>query len=313
MKISNLKYNPLQVLSAYDPTNTLQLRTAFANDMKKRFSELISVIRKSIVANDAFGLKMMTFQMSPIQPGQFAFIRSNEKLLEFMKWLQEQVDKGILTLTEIQQIGTSIENAWTNIYVLDSYKRGLLRARYELKKAGYDVPSDEFGDALNAMLNNPFHVERLGLLYTRVFSALKGITSEMDTQISRILAQGLADGDGPALLARKLVATINGSGMGDLAIKDSLGRYIPASRRAEMLARTEVIRAHHQATIQEYMNWRVEKVFVLAEIENAGDKRVCTKCMEISKNGPYTLEVAMNIIPGHTLCRCCAIPYIVSK
>jgi hypothetical protein len=78
-------------------------------------------------------------------------------------------------------------------------------------------------------------------LFTRVFSDLKGITSAMDAQISRVLAQGIADGDGPALLARKLVATINGTKMGDLALTDTLGRFIPATRRAMILARTEII------------------------------------------------------------------------
>jgi len=300
-----------QVLGAYDPTNTLTLRNAFARDMSSRFMELIRVIKKSVNERDCFGLRNVPVnQMSPTGANQFAFSKSDVKLAQFLSWLEEQVEKGIITTVQMEQIGVAAESGWTNTYIADSYKRGVLRARSEMKKAGYNVPTVDESGGIEAILNAPYHIDRVGLLYSRVFSDLKGITSTMDMQISRILAQGLADGDGPALLARKLVATINGEGIGELGITDSLGRYIPAKVRADMLARTEIIRAHHQATIQEYMNWRVEKVNVMAEVVTAGDRRVCSKCTAVAKGGPYTLEQAMNMIPVHTRCRCCAIPYI---
>ena len=40
----------------YDPTRTLVLRNYFARDMKRRFNELITVLKKSIITNDCFGL-----------------------------------------------------------------------------------------------------------------------------------------------------------------------------------------------------------------------------------------------------------------
>jgi SPP1 gp7 family putative phage head morphogenesis protein len=157
----------------------------------------------------------------------------------------------------------------------------------------------------------PLHMDRLGLLYTRTYTDLKGITAAMDTQISRILTQGMADGDGPILLARKMLGAINGTGLGDLALTDKLGRFIPAKRRAEILARTEIIRAHHQATIQEYRNWGVLGVNVMAEMVTAGDNRVCEACEALTLNNPYTLEDAMNLIPVHPQCRCLCLPFEV--
>ena len=301
----------------YDPTRTTVLRNIFAGKMTQRFRELITVIRKAIVVEDCFGLqdnKLFTFQM--ITPGYraFAFPLSAQKIDAFMEWLQQQIDKGILETTQIPQIGEAIKQPWTNTYIEDSYKRGVLRARYEMKKAGFDVPSIDATGGIEMSMSTPFHIDRLGVLYGRAFSGLKGITTAMDTQISRILAQGIADGDGPILLSRKLVATINGSGMGDLAISDSIGRFIPAFRRAKMLARTEIIRAHHQAMIQEYENWRVEGVIVQAEWMTAGDNRVCSICESLQGNGPlqggaYPLEMIRNMIPRHPQCRCIALPY----
>ena len=246
----------------YDPTKTTALRNQFAANMKRRFAELVSVVVGSVMTNDCFGLspKLHSLQMTPTQQEAFAFMRSAEKVEAFMKWLREQVDKGILEVSVYQQIGSSIETAWTNIYITDSYKRGVIRARYELKKAGYNVPTIDESGGINIVMMGPVHADRLGLLFTRVFNDLKGITAAMDMQISRVLAQGIADGDGMQLLARKLVSTINGTKMGELGITDTLGRFIPASRRAMMLARTEIIRAHAEATLQEFRNWGVEGV-----------------------------------------------------
>jgi len=128
----------------------------------------------------------------------------------------------------------------------------------------------------------------------------------MDQQISRVLTQGMGDGDGPRLLARKLNAVIRGGGA-DLGITDALGRFIPAERRAEVLARTEVIRAHHQAMIQEFKNWKVQGITVMAEFRTAGDNRVCYEC-SLNEGKFYTLQQAENLIPVHPQCRCMALP-----
>lgn len=301
-------YTLLQV-NQFDPTRTLTLRRAFVRDMNKRFAELIRVIRMAIVDQDVFGLNVETYvELTPPLPEAFNFPRTADKIEAFMKWLNLQVDKGLLETVQFQRIGESINPAWTNLYVQDSYKRGVLRGQVELRKAGYQVPvaSDTFG-GIEAIMGGPFHIDRIGVLYTRTFSELQNITTAMDTQISRILGQGLIDGDNPRLLARKIIATINGKGMGELGITDSIGRFIPAQRRAQMLARTEVIRAHHAANIQEYKNWGVEGVEVIAEFVTAGDDRVCTECAGYHGN-KYTLRRAEHLIPVHPNCRCIVIP-----
>jgi len=298
-------------MTLYDPTHTTTLRNAFARDMRRRFNEIAKVIIASIVTNDCFGLKrpLHTFQATPAGKHAFVFTRSSEKVEEFMKWLEEQVKKGIITTREYQRIGSAVEAAWTNVYIQDSYKRGIMRARYELQKAGYDVPSIEDTGGIVASMSTPFHVDAMGLLFTRVFTDLKGITSAMDAQISRVLAQGIADGDGARLLARKLVAVINGTGSDKLGITDTLGRFIPARRRAEMLARTEIIRAHHIATIREYRNWGLEGIKVLAEWSTAGDDRVCKQCEKL-QGKVFTLDEIEGMIPLHPSCRCIALPWV---
>ena len=311
----------LNTASQYDPTRTSTLRNAFAQDMRRRFNWLNKLIREAIITQDVFGYQdsfsVVSFaRKSPLPngvlPGRkaFAFSSNPEKIEKFMVWFQSQVNSGILQSTQITQVGTALQPQWTNTYIQDSYKRGVIRARYEMGKAGYPVPSLASTGGISASMSTPFHIDRVGILYIRKFQGLQGITAAMDTQVSRILAQGIADGDGPRLLARKLTRTITGPS-GDLGITDSIGRYIPARRRAEMLARTEIIRAHHQATIQEYKNWGLEGVKVKAEWNTAGDNRVCPDCQALEAR-VFTLEQIDGMIPVHPSCRCIALPVDVT-
>jgi SPP1 gp7 family putative phage head morphogenesis protein len=289
----------------YDPTRTTTLRNVFARDMRKRFRKVRGVIRQAIVNDDVFGMLRPTIQASPGR-GAFAFETSAEKVEGFMRWLNTQVNNNVLEIMPLERTGQSANEAWSNLYIKDSYKRGTQRARYEMRAMGLNIPTIEESGGINAVMTQPFHADRLGLMYTRIFNDLKGITDAMGLQISRVLTQGMADGDGPALLARKMNAIIKGGG-GDLGLTDTLGRFIPAERRATMLARTEIIRAHHGATMREYQNYSVHGIKIKAEFSTAGDNRVCSECLGL-EGTVFTLKEAMNIIPVHPQCRCIALP-----
>lgn len=297
----------------FDPTRTTTLRNAFSREMTKRFRELRGVIRTSVVDNDCFGLitgvtipNILTNQMNPTSRNQFAFERDGKKVEEFMRWLQTQINNGVLQTQTINQIGRASEEAWTNLYIRDSYRRGVNRARQELRKAGFDVPIIQ-GSELDNYLIQPFHIDRVGLLYTRTFNDLVNVTDNMKGQISRVLARGIAEGDNPRDIARRLNRVIKRSG-GDLGVTDTIGRFIPAERRAELIARTEIIRAHHSATIQEYRNFGAEGVRLRAEFRTAGDDRVCNECASL-QGSTYSLDAAEGIIPVHPLCRCIMLPF----
>lgn len=298
---------------AQDPTRTQTLRQRFARAMRVRFRDIRGMILDAIVEKDAFGLQDSQLNLvvnidSGLQSRAFDFSRSDRKVQAFMEWLDRQVDRQILEVASRSRVGASIDSAWSNVFIEDSYKRGVIRANYELRKGGFpDIQDLESRGGISAVMGQPFHTDRLGVLYTRVFNDLKGITNAMDTQVSRVLTQGMADGDNPRLLARKLNKVIKGGGA-DLGITDTLGRFIPAERRAELLARTEVIRAHHQGMMQEYRNWGVEGVEVQAELRTAGDDRVCAEC-EGLEGEVYSLKEAQNLIPVHPLCRCMALPF----
>lgn len=294
--LSYLKANsgPLRVLNRFDPTYTLTLRKTFEGKLSKRFRWLKGQINKSIVKNDCFGLKIN--QPIPIQ--QFAFDRDPDKVNSFMQWLQTQINLGIVEVSIGAQIGEAVEQAWTNKYITTAYKKGIIRARQEMHTRGYSVPRLQGSTGLEPTFNRPFHLDRVGLIYTRTYEGLKGITNEMSKQISGILAQGIVEGKGPSELARNLNERV-----------DKIGIV-----RAKKLARTEIIRAHHHATIKEYENWGIAGVTVLAEFVTAGDGRVCERCLSLARRdngygiGIYTLSQALGLIPVHPECRCIVLP-----
>jgi SPP1 gp7 family putative phage head morphogenesis protein len=128
-----------------------------------------------------------------------------------------------------------------------------------------------------------------------VYSELEGITAAMDQKISRILAHGVAEGWGPREIARDISEEI-------AAI---------SRNRAEVLARTEVISAHAEASLNAYEEAGIEGVEVEAEWSTAGDDRVCPECEEM-EGKTFDLDEAKGMIPLHPQCRCAWIPKVVN-
>lgn len=283
--------NNINTMFHVDPTRTLTLRNRYASQMYTRFRKLKGDINKSIITNDCFGLRPLRTN-EPINTRQYAFARDPEKVLLFLDWLQKQVDNNILEIYYGNQLGSSIEEAWMNMYIRTSYEKGIERGQQEMRNVGYAIPTSV--SAVTAF-QIPTHVDRVGLLYTRNFTGLKGITDEMSKQIAIELAEGMALGKGPVEIARKINDRV-----------DKIGLH-----RAKILAHTEIIRAHSESMLQEFKNWGVVGVGVLAEWVTAGDARVCSRCRPM-EGRVFTIERASGMIPFHPLCRCLWLPLDVT-
>ena len=266
----------------YDPTRTTTLRHQFEADLVRRFRALARKIREEVGRGDGFGLKA--------NDGRFDFPRADQKAAAFMDWLQSEVNSGILEVRTGQMMGRAGQNAWTNIYVRSAYQKGMAQSAAKMRAQGADVAPEWVTDAFT----RPFHADRVGLAYTRTFSDLKGITDVMDSQISRVLADGLARGLGAMDIARGMADRVEKIGM----------------TRARMLARTEVIRSHADASLNVYEQAEADGINIEAEVSTAQDGKVCEQCKALADNGPYTLEQARGMIPAHPNCRCAMIPVL---
>ncbi len=293
-----------------DPTQTGAIRARFVADMRKRFRAIKDVIWEAIVEQDVLGAGiapsgkqkltalefLKTWGRNVIGdqapgPNAFAFSRSADRIAAFMEWLRMENAMNILQVS----VGTPVRNAaaasWMNVYIDTAYRKGVRDAGAKMKVGGARISSGWVGNALN----RPIHADRVGLIYTRVFSELKGITEAMEQKISRVLAQGMAEGMNPRLIANNLVSEV-----------DKI-----TNTRAEVLARTEVISAHAEASLNAYEEAGIEGVEVEAEWSTAGDDRVCPEC-EDYEGKTFAMNEARNLIPLHPNCRCAWIPLVVN-
>ncbi|MBX2848905.1 MAG: phage head morphogenesis protein [Acidiferrobacterales bacterium] len=86
----------------------------------------------------------------------------------------------------------------------------------------------------------PAHQARVELARSRVFEEMQSLSSEMKTNLSRVLADGMTNGDSPRVIARKIYNTI---GLPEWNDKSDKASYARALR----IARTEINESHRRA------------------------------------------------------------------
>lgn len=279
--------NPLQ----QDPSQTAVLRGQYLTVVRQRLSVLATNLHNLIVEEDAFGL-------APFEPNilaindRYRFETEARKIELFREWLQEQVDQGFLIVDSA--------NPWQSEYVESAYKQGVNRAYLQANPqlAEQAAPSI-IGGTQSQFIAGAFATDeatkKLQLIFTRNFNLLKGFTEDMSNQLSRILADGIANGIGPRQVGRQI------------------RRQLDISKtRAETIARTEIVKAHAEGQIDAFEKLGVEEVGALVEWLTAGDDRVCPRCAEL-EGIVIPIKQARGMIPRHPNCRCAWAPVPTKK
>jgi len=290
---------PLQV----DPSRTITLRRRFVADMRRRFKSVQKAIDELIIENDVFGLRRLPANplrthvtvtktaikiggKVQIMPAAWQFRNDAAKVISFRTWLEEQTKEKILTVD-------AQGRPWLATYIESAYKKGQLRAYRERygalleTKAGLDLTGG--GKLLGLTFMGPAEMAQVEALYTRAWGDLKGVAGATTTQLSRVLSEklalGYAEGRNPRAIARAMRKELTGL----------------TKRRAEVIARTEIIRAHAEAQLDAYDAMKVEKVSAKVEFATAGDERVCPQCASLDGE-EMTVAQARGIIPVHPQC-----------
>lgn len=273
-----------------DPTRTGGLRRRFLADINGRLSKLAADIKKFLVEEDELGLVLRVKPLVTLAQ-QYAFTTDANKLKAFQRWLENQVNAGILTVSGKGTPG----QPWTYQYVDSAYRQGVLRAFIDTHKASLAVTPAWYAGTreqfLRMIFGQPIAMGRVELLSTRTYEQLKGITAQMGQQLNRVLSTAMVSGWGAAKTAREMRKTIAGI----------------SRTRARMLARTELIHAHAEGQLDSYSFLGVEKLGILAEWSTAGDDLVCAQCYAM-EGKTFTIDEARGLIPLHPNCRCSWIP-----
>lgn len=267
--------------AAADPTRTTTLRNEFSERLRGIWGRINAQARRDVVDRDVFGLRSDGIQAarSPDPVHGLSFETDDRKVERFRDWLDEQARKG--------RVEVFTRN--NNTYVRSAYGGGVRHADEKLRAQGVDLPEQD----LQAMFNRPVHAEQLQSLYTRTLTEWEGIVSATEQQVARELSDGLAQGENPTKIARRISDRV-----------DKIGKT-----RATTLARTEVIRSHSDAALSRYDELGVDEVAGEAEFATAGDERVCPICASLN-GSTYTIKEARGLIPVHARCRCSWLPVV---
>jgi SPP1 gp7 family putative phage head morphogenesis protein len=224
--------------------------------------------------------------ITPPASPSWEFPEDSKKVQAFTEWFRGAQNAILLGGGGA---GPSAGVGWANEYVRYAYFRGLDFAQDVLQSQGF------VGEDIDVMdtFNMPVHQSALALIYQRQYTGLKGITDEVDKQVSRILAEGFAAGENPRTIARTINDRVDKIGI----------------TRGRTLARTEIVRSYNEATLNrfEQVVGGDASVQLYAEFSTARDSRVCPICAAL-EGTTFRIKDAHNVIPQHPNCRCAWVP-----
>ncbi len=224
-----------------------------------------------------------------------------DKLRSFKKWLTTKVLNTVLV---------NGEDPWV-AYAKAGFQKGAGKAFDDTKKvkkqaaqmkasgpanpdpspiAAYNENKQDF---LKSAFAHPVAKDKIQILAASSYTHLEGVTNEMSTKIVRTLTDGLVQGKSPKTIAADLVKNVQDIG----------------KRRAELIARTEIVRAHAEGQLNTFEALGVEDLGVSAEWDITGDKKVCKQCKPLD-GVTFSVNQARGMLPRHPRCRCAWLPAV---
>jgi SPP1 gp7 family putative phage head morphogenesis protein len=280
-------------MAEIDPSRTTTLRRQYGMDLIGRFVRVARDCQDLIVVDDAFGLgeERLSFNVKR----EFAFATKDQKMVEFIKWLDQRIAERVLTVSGLESKGIP---TWQAKYIHAAYAKGVTKAFKQVKPQNYLVPDPFYqgqqAQFIESSFSAPRSLESVRILATRAFEELKDISRSTATQLNIIFAEGMASGKSPKAIAREITDRIS----------------TITKTRALRLARTEIIHAHAEGQLDAFAELGVTTTTALAELQTAGDP--CPICFALSGQ-VFTLAEARGIIPVHPNCRCIWVPYTKDK
>jgi SPP1 gp7 family putative phage head morphogenesis protein len=207
-----------------------------------------------------------------------------------MAWLNNALDDEVLEVVRGPQGAITRNTRWQDVYVRAGFSRGAQHAEEAMRRTGIPFPEQ----TAEQLFRIPTNAATLANLYSRQFNELQGITQSASQQIGRVLTEGLATGQGPRDMAREMRRAVQ-----------TIGR-----NRSVTMARTEIINAHAESTLNRYADAGVDGVTAQAEFLTAQDDLVCPECQALETGEALALDEARGVIPVHPNCRCVWLPVV---
>ncbi len=233
------------------------------------------------------------------QNQRWAFQTDPAKVQQFKQWLKTRVESDMFMAASGQ-----LDEGYWETFVREGYRKGAGRAFDDVNRGKRAIATTEEDFAffrgtkeqfLRESFAQPVAIDKVKLLAERTLTDLQGVGQSLATSLTRELAEGLVQGMNPREIARRMSRNLD------------IGK-----RRAQQIARTEIIRAHAEGALDSLEKLGVDRVGVMVEWSTAGDDRVCPLC-EPMEGVVLRVSEARGMIPRHTQCRCTPIPANVGE
>lgn len=260
----------------------IELAKKFAGESYRRWRDAKGDVNRRVRENDGLALT----DRGPMEGDGFGtnvrFADDASKEQAFMEWFHERLRGGVLEPVGERQLRDG--GHWTAKYLRAANSSGIRDAGTRMREM--DITPARGRDELETMFNLPVRTEQVATLFRRAFSEYEGITSAVEQNVSRELADALAAGENPRTVASRINEVVDDIGL----------------TRARTLSRTELSRSYNRGTLFRYDRNGIERVDIL-------NTTPCKICKPYAKGGggpykgPYSLDEAMGIVPIHPNCQ----------
>jgi SPP1 gp7 family putative phage head morphogenesis protein len=295
--------SPSRTAHLAQPSGTEAIEEDFLRAVNRRARTVRGLVRRTVgYENDALGLR----QDARLAEDREHFPTSS-RIRGFSEWFQTVLRDELLEPLSFDKVADG--DHWSSEFIRRAYLSAWEQAGGQLRSEGFGA--EVMG--VEAVIQLPASRRQLRRLYQRTYRNLRGISTDMAETIRRELTRGLAAGENPRKMARRLNKEI-----GDVT-----------RTRLETLARTEVIHSHTTATLDRFERAGAETV-QHGEWADADDSRVCPICsfldgneysisefrtetfeFEPSEGEPDHLAGTYPLAPpAHPNCRCTILPVI---
>lgn len=324
-----------------DPTHTSRLRAQFRRAAVIRMQQFKQQVRAYVVANGMLGTGTTTnYNPAGVDPGEAlkafnSFITNTayQVLVQQAEWASPYVEAAYVSGLEAAAILTNTSLGVTRdkfrFYVESvklelegivdvtlqqlgraaaggvGFKRGKMATWREMNKVFNKVTVPRLNALANTMTVLIHNAGRLDYLQAAGHKKV-GLLPEQRIRLpAQRVDHDCGHDHGPAKLQD--ISVIKALKRAGIQIARSLQNQFGFGRGS----RTEGPGVFRQWQI-EREEQRQSSVSQMANVETAGDLKVCKTCLDIAARGPYTINHARSLIPAHIGCRCAVVPIIVT-
>jgi hypothetical protein len=168
------------------------------------------------------------------------------------------------------------------------------------------LSSPKWADTTGRIIRN---VTKKNLVGLNPSERIWDLTNRTEQDLKRMVANGMAAGENPTVIARKITKYVSPTIQDNLAlgIQPGPGVYRSPYRNAYRLAKTEMNRTYVQAGVAFAKDkaWVDGMDIVLSPVHDDYDE-----CDDLAAGGPYTADEVGDLIPAHPHCGCRGVPRI---